>query len=58
MKYNLDIHTHTIASGHAYTTLLENIKEASGIGLRLLTDSKKLIGFLKNKGKLADLMLD
>ena len=39
MKYNLDVHTHTIASGHAYTTLLENIKEASEIGLKLLGTS-------------------
>jgi putative hydrolase len=39
MKYDLDLHTHTIASGHAYTTLLENIKEASGIGLKFLGTS-------------------
>ena len=39
MKYNLDLHTHTIASGHAYTTLLENIKEASEIGLKVLGTS-------------------
>ena len=39
MKYNLDVHTHTIASGHAYTTLLENIKEASVLGLTLLGTS-------------------
>lgn len=39
MKYDLDLHTHTIASGHAYTTLLENIKEASEIGLKLLGTS-------------------
>jgi len=39
MKYNLDVHTHTIASGHAYTTLLENIKESSEIGLKLLGTS-------------------
>jgi putative hydrolase len=36
MKYVFDIHTHTIASGHAYTTLLENAKYASEIGLELL----------------------
>jgi len=36
MKYVLDVHTHTIASGHAYTTLLENAKYASEIGLQLL----------------------
>ncbi|EGO88755.1 phosphatase [Clostridium botulinum C] len=36
MKYTLDLHTHTIASGHAYTTLLENAKYASEIGLKIL----------------------
>ncbi|MBV7274602.1 phosphatase [Clostridium sp. PL3] len=36
MKYILDMHTHTIVSGHAYTTLLENAKYASEIGLQLL----------------------
>lgn len=36
MKYAIDIHTHTIASGHAYTTLLENAKYASEIGLEIL----------------------
>lgn len=28
MKYVVDVHTHTIVSGHAYTTLLENVREA------------------------------
>ncbi|MDF2882844.1 MAG: hypothetical protein K0R54_3401 [Clostridiaceae bacterium] len=36
MKYVVDTHTHTIVSGHAYTTWLENIKEASKQGIRLL----------------------
>jgi putative hydrolase len=36
MKYVLDVHTHTTASGHAYSTLLENAKHASEIGLKLL----------------------
>lgn len=36
MKYPIDIHTHTIASGHAYTTLLENAKYASEIGMEVL----------------------
>lgn len=36
MKYPIDIHTHTVASGHAYTTLLENAKYASEIGLEVL----------------------
>lgn len=36
MKYVLDMHTHTVISGHAYTTLMENVKYASEIGLQLL----------------------
>lgn len=36
MKYPIDIHTHTIISGHAYNTLLENAKYASEIGLEVL----------------------
>jgi putative hydrolase len=36
MKYPIDVHTHTIVSGHAYTTLLENAKYASEIGLKIL----------------------
>lgn len=36
MKYVLDVHTHTVVSGHAYTTLLENAKYASEMGLKLL----------------------
>jgi putative hydrolase len=36
MKYPIDLHTHTIASTHAYTTLLENAKWASSIGLEVL----------------------
>lgn len=36
MRYPIDIHTHTIISGHAYSTLLENAKRASEIGLEVL----------------------
>lgn len=36
MKCLLDMHTHTISSGHAYSTLLENAKCASEKGLQLL----------------------
>jgi len=36
MKYVLDTHTHTIASGHAYNTLFENVKEASENGIKVL----------------------
>ena len=36
MKIIADIHTHTIASGHAYSTLKENIEQASLVGLDVL----------------------
>ena len=36
MKYVLDAHTHTIASGHAYSTIMENAAYAAEAGLELL----------------------
>lgn len=36
MKFLLDSHTHTIASGHAYSTILENARAAADRGLALL----------------------
>lgn len=36
MKYALDVHTHTLASGHAYSTLMENAKAASEKGIKVL----------------------
>lgn len=36
MKYALDVHTHTIASGHAYSTLMENAKAAAEKGIKVL----------------------
>ena len=36
MKDVLDVHTHTIASGHAYSTLRENISAAKSAGLELI----------------------
>ncbi|MFD3155739.1 phosphatase [Haloimpatiens sp. FM7330] len=36
MKNILDTHTHTIVSGHAYSTLMENINEAAKKGLKIL----------------------
>lgn len=36
MKIIADTHTHTVASGHAHSTLLENITEAKRKGLRFL----------------------
>lgn len=36
MKTLLDVHTHTIASGHAYSTLQEMAKAAKDKGLEIL----------------------
>ncbi len=36
MKHFADLHTHTIASGHAYSTLDEMIKQAKNINLKVL----------------------
>ncbi len=39
MNYLSDLHTHTIVSGHAYTTLLENIAHCSKNGIKILGTS-------------------
>lgn len=36
MEFKLDVHTHTIASGHAYATVMEMVKAASERGLELI----------------------
>ena len=36
MEYIIDVHTHTISSGHAYSTIDENAKFASSIGMKLI----------------------
>ena len=36
MQYTVDLHTHTIASGHAYSTLQENIQCASEKGMQIV----------------------
>ena len=36
MKYVIDLHTHTIASGHGYSTLKENIEYAKLNGIKIL----------------------
>ena len=36
MKFLLDIHNHTIASGHAYSTVLEIVTEAKNKGLKMV----------------------
>ncbi|MDS0525374.1 PHP domain-containing protein [Clostridium sp. SHJSY1] len=40
MKYLSDLHTHSIVSGHAYTTLLENINYCVEKGLKILGTSE------------------
>ena len=39
MNYLSDLHTHTIVSGHAYTTLMENIDFCSKKGIKILGTS-------------------
>ncbi|KYH35395.1 putative phosphatase YcdX [Clostridium tepidiprofundi DSM 19306] len=36
MKFIADLHTHTLVSGHAYSTMMENIREASKKGIEIL----------------------
>ena len=36
MKILTDIHTHTVASGHAYSTIMENVTCAANKGLELI----------------------
>ncbi|MBN2625208.1 MAG: phosphatase [Spirochaetales bacterium] len=36
MEYKLDIHTHTVSSGHAYSSLEENARAACARGLELI----------------------
>ncbi|MGN1318035.1 MAG: phosphatase [Lachnospirales bacterium] len=36
MNFVLDVHTHTVASGHAYSTVTENALYAKKIGLKLI----------------------
>ena len=40
MNFSSDLHTHTIVSGHAYTTLLENIDFCSKNGIKVLGTSE------------------
>lgn len=39
MKFSSDLHTHTIVSGHAYSTLLENVAYCSKNGIKILGTS-------------------
>ena len=40
MRPLMDLHTHTLASGHAYSTLKENLEEAKKMGLKVLGTSE------------------
>lgn len=40
MNYSSDLHTHTIVSGHAYSTLLENIEFCAKNGIKILGTSE------------------
>ena len=40
MNYLSDLHTHTIVSGHAYTTLMENIDYCAKNGIKILGTSE------------------
>ncbi|CAM2884236.1 phosphatase [Hathewaya histolytica] len=46
-KFVVDTHTHSIVSGHAYSTLMENIKVAAKKGIKVLATTEhgpKLVG--------------
>ena len=45
-KYELDVHTHTIANGHAYGTITEMIKAALKKKLKIL-NLKKMKNLIK-----------
>lgn len=36
MKLTVDLHTHTLASGHAYSTIQENVRHASENGMKMV----------------------
>lgn len=40
MNYSSDLHTHTVVSGHAYTTLMENINYCVENGIKILGTSE------------------
>lgn len=51
MQNLLDIHTHTLASAHAYSSLRENIKQAKEVGLKIFgtsDHSKEMPGVISN----------
>ena len=40
MEFTLDLHTHTVASGHAYSTVQEMAKAAADKGLKLFRNHR------------------
>ena len=36
MKLKIDLHSHTVSSGHAYSTLIENVQAAEKLGFEAL----------------------
>ena len=44
MEFTLDLHTHTVASGHAYSTVQEMAKAAADKGLKLLGNTEHAQG--------------
>ena len=47
MKIELDVHTHTIASGHAFSSLQEMARAAADRGLKLLGITEHTPGIRK-----------
>ncbi len=48
MEFTLDLHTHTVASGHAYSTVQEMAKAAADKGLKLLGITEHAQGILEH----------
>lgn len=51
IKPVFDLHTHTMASGHAYSTLLENLTEAKHKGLLAMGTSDHSPGMIHTTHK-------
>ena len=45
MKIELDVHTHTVASGHAFSSLQEMAQAAAGKGLKFIRDYRTFTGY-------------
>ena len=53
MQFELDTHTHTIASAHAYSTIQEMAQAAAGKGLKLLAITDHAPGYASDARFLA-----